>query len=128
MRNKQQVIGNNSSNPTLVAASGGAGQSSNNTTTGTSSSNSSNLPEILSLYLDVIHSRVSDLIEITNEYKVIHSSSSSVYSLNAPSQGPSTTAASTNLDTGGLSGGGSQFGDRNLASKSAPSSQMRGKK
>jgi hypothetical protein len=167
MRNKSQLIvnanagggggggGGGSNNPTLLPSSvtaavgttsGGGGTTSGGGTGTTSSSGNSSiahLSELLSLYLDIIHSRVSDLIEISNEYKVFHanSNSGSLYSINAPSQlftAPSGTA-SMNLDAvgfpsgggggvgTGVSGANSQFDrDRNVMSKSAPSGQLKG--
>jgi uncharacterized membrane protein len=153
MRNKSQLIANtNSTNPTLLPSGGGGGSGGNGsgggTGNGTSSSSStgpstiSNLSELLSLYLDLVHSRVSDLIEISNEYKV-NPTSGSVYSLTLPSQFTPGGALSTNLDTGGgglgtggagggggfMSGGNSQFEtDRGAMSRSAPSSDVKGKR
>jgi hypothetical protein len=141
---------------TTGGGAGGAGATSHgHATAGASSSSSTgsgssiaHLSELLSLYLDIVHSRVSDLIEISNEYKVAmhvnnsgNSSTSglgSLYSINgAPSQlftAPS-GMASMNLDAGfatGVSRGNSQFEkpgdrerDRNAMSRSAPSGQMK---
>jgi hypothetical protein len=146
MRNKSQLIANsNSANPTNLLPSSGNGSTSNGTSTGPSPT--SNLSDLLSLYLDIVHSRVSDLIEISNEYKMNSNSTSggggSIYSITVPSQlttlGGGGGALSTNLDTGGglgtgggfMSVGNSQFEterERNGLSKSAPSSEMRGKR
>lgn len=103
---------------------------------GSNGINFNNLNEMLSSSLDLIHSRVSDLIEITNEYK---QQQSQQHSTSGPIQGGLGGALSMMSEGGGLTpGGNSHFGglngssgvgmERNLVSKSAPSGQFKGKK
>lgn len=125
----------------------------NNNTNQISNSNQSNnnINELLSVYLDIIHSRISDLIEISNEYKY-HANNSTSNSVGPTNAGPSLISGPYSIDptSGAVTpGGNSHFGgfagggisgasglagnsevlrkERNLMSKSAPSSQLKKK-
>lgn len=75
----------------------------------------SNVSELLTFQLDIIHARVSDLIEISSEYKALVDSSEYVPELRDAS---GVTAATTALTTGGSQFGGMKTANTRTTSRS----------
>ena len=143
---KNKTSTNNNINPSATGNNNNTILNSNTTTNNntnqisTNNQSNSNMNEILSVYLDIIHSRISDLIEISNEYKY-HTNNSTSNSVGPMNTGPSMISGPYSIDpnSGAVTpGGNSHFGggasgheangkDRNIMSKSAPSSQLKRK-